>query len=326
MDKDGQLIFNDDPFLIGINTAYQLIEEGKFSDALGKLDELLGRNPDYPGLADAYRTAKFWKNRQRDIEALEKGKSTADFLMKQWDEFRRYASDRGMISSAAYASAMKFVFFQAAEQYKIAFVEEQSTVDNFDLLVNLGVCFITLGEYKHAAETLEYARISYRGSAKLLALLGEAYFHTGEVPKALYCFKEAFFINPSEIDLGLIRAKPVVELAALAMERKPGADPREWIPVFAYLRDVFYVKRQLNSQQVENTQRELYALEKNLSKKGMDGAAGTSLIPRLINKYLWMLDYFEYQHYDFSNISDIRARLVRMDRELFEEYFKNKSR
>jgi tetratricopeptide (TPR) repeat protein len=182
MDKDGQLIFNDDPFLIGINTAYQLIEEGKFSDALGKLDELLGRNPDYPGLADAYRTAKFWKNRQRDIEALEKGKSTADFLMKQWDEFRRYASDRGMISSAAYASAMKFVFFQAAEQYKIAFVEEQSTVDNFDLLVNLGVCFITLGEYKHAAETLEYARISYRGSAKLLALLGEAYFHTGEVP------------------------------------------------------------------------------------------------------------------------------------------------
>ena len=57
MDKDGQLIFYDDPFLIGINIAYQLIEEGKFGDALGKLDELLGRNPDYPVLADAYRTA-----------------------------------------------------------------------------------------------------------------------------------------------------------------------------------------------------------------------------------------------------------------------------
>ncbi len=326
MDKDGQLIFNDDPFLIGCNMVYQFIEEGKFSEALEKADDLMGKNPDYPGLAEAYRTAKFWKNRKRDIEALEKGKSRADFLMKQWEEYRRYSVDKKMEHSTAFTSAMKHIFFLAAEHYRIAFVEEQSTVDNFELLLNLGFCFVTLGEYGPAAETLEYARSSFRASARLLSLLGEAYFHLGEIPKSLFCFKEAFFIDPSEIDLDIIKAAPIVELAGATRERRPDADVREWMPIYGYLADVFYVRRQLNSQQVESIKREIYTLEMNLQKKGSGQVEGTNVIPRLINKYLWMLDYFEHQAYDFNAIAEIRAHLVKIDRDLFEGYFKNKPR
>lgn len=324
MDKDGQLIFNDDPFLIACNTAYQLIEEGKFPEAIEKIDRLMGENPDYPGLVETFRTAKFWKNRSNDIEALEKGKSTADFLMMQWEVFRRYSLEKNIIDSAAYHAAMKYIFFEAAEQYKVAYLEEQSTINSFDLLLNLGVCFITLGEYRHAIEALEFARITFRSNAKLLSLLGEAYYHLGEIPKSLYCFKEAFFVDPSEIDLSLLKAKPVLQLAALAREKKPGKDEREWIPVFGHIEDLFYVKRQVNTQQVESIKREIFTLEKSLYQIGREKAEETNIIPRLINKYLWMLDYFELQHYDFNNIADIRSQLIKIDREIFEEFFKNK--
>jgi len=324
MDQDGQLIFSDDPFLIGCNTAYQLIEEGKFSEALEKIDDLMNRNPDYPGLAETYRTVKFWINRLDGIEGLDEGKMTADFLMKEWEEFTRYAAEKGMVDTAPYISAMKHVFFRASEHYTIAFVREQSTVDNFDLLINLGICFIKLEDYRRAIETLEYARSSLRSSARLLSLLGEAYYQTSDVPKSLLYFKEAFFINPSELDLKLIASKPVKDLEEISQKLKPGADPREWIPVFGYLQDIFYVKRHLNSQQVESIKREIYALETAFQQAGKERLHDTNIVPRLINKYLWMLDYFEYQNYDFNSITDIRSRLLKLDRDLFKDYFAKK--
>ena len=57
-----------------------------------------------------------------------------------------------------------------------------------------------------------------------------------------------------------------------------------------------------------------------------DKIAETNIIPRLINKYLWMLDYFEQQNYDFESITDIRKRLIKLDKELFEDYFKKNDR
>ena len=59
---------------------------------------------------------------------------------------------------------------------------------------------------------MEYARNSYNANARLLSILGEAYFHTDDIPKSLLYFREAFFVKPSDIDLELIKAKPVLEL------------------------------------------------------------------------------------------------------------------
>jgi tetratricopeptide (TPR) repeat protein len=323
MDRDGQLSFTDDPMLLGINQAYQLLEEGKFGDAVGRIDELLSAKPDYPGFVQAYRTAKFWKNREGEIKRLVRGKQTADFLMTQWESFRKYAQEKDLAESTAYRSVMRYIFFTASEHYKIAFQSQESTADNFDLLMNLGVCFLTLGEYKHTIETLEYARSSYRSNARLLAILAEAYFQSQEIPKSMLLFREAFSLNPSEVDLSLVKAKPLTDLVTLVRERRPGcADPREWVPVYGFLEDVFYVKRQLNSQQVEGIKREIYTMEKSYQSMKKEQLAESNVVPRLINRYLWMLDYFEFQQYDAENLNEIRARLLQIDHDLFEEHFK----
>jgi len=323
MDREGQLSFSDDPLLLGVNESHQLIEEGKFEEAAKKADALLGANPDYPGLAETYRTARFWNNRRVEIERLPRGKQTADFLMTQWEVFKNYSKEKNLQNSNAYRAAMRYIFFTASEHYKTAFREQESTTDNFNLLLSLGVCFLTLGEYTHAVETLEYARSSYRSNAALLAVLGEAYFHAGDIPKSLLLFREAFFINPTEIDLSLLKSKPIADLVKSAQERRGGrGDLREWIPVFGFLEDVFYVKRQLNSQQVDGIKREIYTLEKSFQTQSREKNESTNIIPRLINKYLWMLDYFEFQHYDFQSITEIRGRLLQIDKELFEDFFK----
>ena len=64
MDKDRQLTFSDDPLLNRINQVFLLIEDGNFSKAVKSFDDLLSLDPDYPGVIEGYRTAKFWNNRQ----------------------------------------------------------------------------------------------------------------------------------------------------------------------------------------------------------------------------------------------------------------------
>ncbi len=321
MDKNGQLNFSDDPLLSENGEIYQLISEGNFREAIKKIDKLMNINPDYPGLVESYRTAKFWQNRDKDLKKAEEGKMTADFLMEEWALYEDYASTRGMENSSAYKAAMKFIFFKASENYKLAFQRNEETGNRLDLLINLGDCFLRLKEYKYAVETLEYARNSYSASAKMMFILGESYFHLDDIPKALLYFREAFLIDPSQLDLSIIECKPVNDIVEIIKNSgKQYRDIREWIPVYGFITDIFYIRRNINKHQIELLQNEVFSLEKNYVKLNSDEIESTNILPRMINKYLWLLDYYVHQNINFDNSNQIRERLLNLDRELFEEF------
>ncbi len=325
MDKNGQLTFSDDPILNGINEVYQHIEKGEFASAVTKIDELMDIDADYPGLIESYRVAKFWNNREKEIKTLEEGKDSAEYLMGQWEVFNEYAESKNMVSSSAFKYAMRYIFFKAADNYMFAFREQQDTSSNFQFLLNLGDCFLRLEEYKRAIDTLEYAKGSYKSNARLMAILGEAYFHSGDMSKSLLSFREAFFIDPAEIDLGILKAKPILELVEIVKkERADFRDITEWIPIYGFIHDVFYVKRNLSAHQVDGIQKDIYNLELTYQKMNKSQVEGSNIMPRLINKYLWLLDYYSLQSYNFDTVSQIRDRLLNMHRELFHEYFSRK--
>jgi hypothetical protein len=98
----------------------------------------------------------------------------------------------------------------------------------------------------------------------------------------------------------------------------------EWIPIYGFLRDIFYVKRNLGSHQVETIQKDIYNLEVTYQKMNKAQVEGSNILPRLINKYLWLLDHYTLQSYNLDNVNQIRDRLVNIDRALFQEYFSKK--
>lgn len=323
MDNNGQLTFSDDPLQQESAEIYQLISEGKFQEAIKKSDQLMTINPEFPGVIEAYRTAKFWANREKEIKTTDEGKKTADFLMLEWNAFEDYASYKEMKSSSAYKSAMRYIFFKAAEQYKLAFQHNEETDNQFDLLINLGECFLRLKEYKYAVETLEYAMTSYKSNAKLLFILGESYYHLDDIPKCLLYMREAFQIDPSQIDISLIESKPITDIIEVIRNSgKNVRDIREWIPIFGFLTDIFYVRRNLNKHQVESLKREVFNLENSLGRMNSDDIEATNILPRIINKYLWLLDYYENQNINIENSDQIKNRLLSFDKDLFQEYFK----
>ncbi len=323
MDNNGQLTFSDDPLLRDSAEIYQLISEGNFQEAIKKSDQLMSVNPDFPGVIESYRTAKFWANREKEIKETDEGKKKADLLMTEWKSYEDYAAYKEMKSSSAYKSAMRYVFFKASEQYKLAFQHNEETDNQFDLLINLGECFLRLREYKYAVETLEYAMTSYKSNAKLLFILGESYYHLDDIPKCLLYMREAFQIDPSQIDISLIEAKPITDIIeSIKNSGKNVRDLREWIPVYGFLTDIFYVRRNLNKHQVESLKREVFNLENSLGRMNSDDIEATNILPRIINKYLWLLDYYEHQNINIENSDQIKNRLLSFDKDLFQEYFK----
>ncbi len=322
MDKNGQLTFTDDPLLNETSEIYQFISEGKFREAIKKADKLMNVNPEYPGLIEAYRTAKFWSNREKEVRKTEEGKKTADFLMEEWENYEEYASGSGMINSAPYRAAMRFIFFKASNHYKLAFQKNEDTVNKFDLLIRLGECFLRLKEHQYAVETLEYAKNSYSSNARLLFILGESYYHINEIPKSLMNFQEAFLINPAEVDLSLIEARPIREIIAIIIDSgKKYRDIREWIPVYGVIHDIFYIKKNINKHHLEILKSEVYSLENSYVKLSKDEIEETNILPRMLNKYLWLYDYYENQNVNPENTDQIRSRLLNLDYDLFHEYF-----
>ena len=323
MEKDGQLTFNDDTVVAASNESLSLIEAGDFARALDRIDPVVSADPDHPGLAEIYRTARFWITRMEESSRRTTGKDRANFLMDQWNFFTDYSKDKGGAGSAAYAAARKFIFFTACEEYKEAFRQNENPTEKFENLINLGVCFITLGEYRNAIETLEYAKSSHRSDSRLTSLLAESYFHAGDVPKSLLLFREAFSTEPSQIDLAIISAPPIKEIIEAAKKIKPRAtDIREWIPVIGYVTEVFYVKRQVNMPQFEAIKRDVLSLERSYQSLSPDQRDVSNVTPRLLNKYLWLYDYFAFQAQSSEHCSQIRDRLCAIDAGLFTDFFK----
>jgi len=322
MTNDRQMTFSENSFINLLNEGYSFIREGKFHEAVKKLEDLMSNNPDFPGLIDAYRTARFWYNRADELNSISLGKKKADFLMSEWAVYDDYAQENEAYNSHAYKSVMAYVFSVASENYRDAFVKQEESTDNFNLLLNLGSCFLRLGEYQKTVETLEYAGKAYNSNAKLLSILAEANYHLGDTAKSLWYFREAFFIDPSDIDLDLIKAEPVRKLYDLVVQNCSSTiDPREWIPVFGFLYDIFYVRKNFQERQVDIIKDDLYRLEVNFQRMNRDQIESSNVLPRLISRYLWLLDYYEFQNYSYANITEIKSRLMNIDANLFEEYF-----
>ena len=81
MEKNGQLTFSDDFAVSASNEALTLLEAGEFDHALERIEPLITQNPDYPGLADIFRTARFWITRKEELFRRGEGKDRANFLM-----------------------------------------------------------------------------------------------------------------------------------------------------------------------------------------------------------------------------------------------------
>ncbi|MDR2143405.1 MAG: hypothetical protein LBP29_03445, partial [Treponema sp.] len=90
----------------------------------------------------------------------------------------------------------------------------------------------------------------------------------------------------------------------------------EWIPVYGAIYGVFSVKRELKLAELGKLKQTIFSLENEIR----GSPEKRLLIPRLINRYLWLIDHLENSQGDPSLIEEIMLKIKLASPVVYEQY------
>ncbi len=288
---------------------YDLLREGEFEGAeeltlKGMEDDL--NNADYEELL---KTIKFWQNR-KDLFVYRD--SAGEKLYGEWDRFQDFCRKNSIDNKKSVLAVKDFVFRKIVDflidSYRISPVPERDT------LVLLGQSFAELGLTDKAVETLEYA-LSLTADdqdVRIFLLLGNLYVQADAKDLAMVMYNEAFFKFPQLVRLDAIEYPPIQKLRQIAAE--DGFAPnevQEWVPVYGYLYDALTARRKMEYKDYMDLKERITDYEKSLK---VDKKAAGIIVPRLVNFYLWILDYYVYGVKAFSPAENVMRRVLELIR------------
>ena len=283
--------------------------------AVEMLDEAYSVDFDSKDTSELYRMVKFWQKRWMRLNDLSSPFEKGDYLLNQWDQFLFWIKNRDSEYVEKGILALKHMVHSAGKEFYEILQNEE--MDDISLCLRIGQCNKVLGNYEKASVCFEHGARINRESPQILAELADTYALMDEMQGAKIFFREAFFINPQEIDLsrlesGLIR-KVIDKIRALGYT---GSIVNEWLPVYAVLFGVFNVKRELRAIEYGKLKQSIYSLQSDLRQNDENEV----LIPRLINKYFWLIDHYISIKEDRSTIDEVLMNIKLLSPSIYQQY------
>lgn len=310
-----QLSLGDDEIVQILNRVYQHFRDGQFAEAVPLLERALSLDFEYTGVAAALKCAGFWRERQVTMASMARDDVLGRFIFEHWKQFARFLAKTPEVSERCVFSIRSYVFGLALQTYLGLY--ETSTRTDASVLLAIGRCYKHVGNYESAIEYLELANQQKRESPAIVAELADCYSLVNETRAAKAFFREAFFLGPPEVDLATVESPMVQRLAARLREQGiPEDEVAEWIPVYGALYGVFNVKRELRPLEFGRLKQAIHGLEKEIESGPRDKAA----VPRLLNRYFWLIDHMQASGEDKSRVAEILNKIRSVHPSVYEEY------
>lgn len=316
MEQDGQLTFEDDPIYIKQNKAHRLLEEGRFREAIAFFENILSDNSQYPGVADGLRAARFWLGRTGKLSKYQSSYDKAKLLLKEWRDFEKFMDRNNLKHGRATASIQKYIFSDIIGSFAKAY--QEGAVPDTAILVQIGDCFKKLGNYERAIDAYEYARSFNAEDPALLSRLGDCYFSIDETSKGKVLFREAFFIDPGQVELDCIES-PFIHMLYQKTRNKVQDSETSifWLPVIAEVSSAFNVKREPKKGELDRLRDKIEQLEQEYRS---NKKKRPYIEPKLINHYFWLIDTLKIIGGSKKEIEKSLMRINEIDPEIFSLY------
>jgi len=310
--SEKQLTFRENDIAQILNRVYLSFKEGGFDEAIVLLEKALGIDFEYQDVTNALKCANFWSERLERVAAIAGDYEKGEYYLTQWKVFGGFVSRMENLSERCLFTLKYFVFGRALEHY-LALYNETDMSDP-GILFRIGRCHKSRGSYENALRFLEMASQIKRDDAAILAELADCYSLVNESRAAKVFFREAFFLDPQDIELSYLEAPMIQRLAASLRERFGEADVREWIPIYAAVYGLFNVKRELRPLELGKLKQAIHQLEREVQE------GSEARVPRLINHYLWLIDHFLSSGEQRSKVEEVLKRIQELDPDVFNEY------
>ena len=229
----------------------------------------------------------FWLSRKPKYREIEDHYKRGIFILRQWKVFLDFIKERER-DEKVFSAIKTRVFSQAL--YSFSRFASESRISDSATLFHIGVCYKNIGNYLEAIRNLEAANSKKNSDAAVLAELADCYEMVNETRMARLFFREAFYIDPQKIDLDGLESVMIHQLADQVRKMGYTGDAlKEWIPVYGVLQGVFDIKRELRPLETAQLKQSIVTLETALN----DEENNELNIPRLINRYFWLIDFYD---------------------------------
>ena len=186
-----------------------------------------------------------------------------------------------------------------------------------DLLFGIGRCLKGLGDYLRALEYIERASQGKKDDPVIYAELADCYAFINEVRTAKAFFREAFFIDPQRVELTMLESLLIRNLIKeLKAQGLSGENLKEWLPVYGVLYGVLNVRRELRPLEYGKLRQSMYSLEGKLQSEGYE----SPVIPRLLNRYFWLIDHYICTKEGRDKIDEILEKMKSLNKDIYALY------
>ncbi|MDR3161599.1 MAG: hypothetical protein LBU28_08310 [Spirochaetaceae bacterium] len=300
-----------------IQKAYDKLKSSDAAEALRVLDEALSLDYDNPEVVYGQKCLNWWLERIKQLADFHDPYDKGGFILSQWKAFYNFLDRIGEGYDACLYAIRRFVFSAALQSFEDILGDGVNQHDP-GLLLQVGRCYKGVGNYEEALKYLEQAARFKREDGESLSELADVNALLEETRIAKVLFREAFFTDPQGVNLRSMESELILRLAERVKETgHSGQALLEWIPIYGRLFGVFSVKRELKSVELGRLKQSIFSLENEV--RGSPETVSL-LIPRLINRYFWLIDHYENIREDPGLIEETMLKIKILNPEIYERY------
>lgn len=303
----------------GLSQARELLKQGNPENARKVLEDALSKDLQNLEIIFTIKCANYWSQRLPRILELPTSFERAESLVSQWIQFTEFLGDSPCYEQSVYA--VRFgIFNLALENYQQLF-NENNKAQKAEVFRKTSLCYKKLGDFETALRFLKDANTLLPEHAPILAEMADCYALCGEEKISKVLFREAFYLDAQKIELNFLESELISRIISRAEENGYEGDVlKEWIPVYGVLYGVLNIKRELRAYEVGKLKQAVFSLENELKESGSNQDI---LIPRLINHYFWLVDYYVNSNDDDrarTSINEILLKIKLLNPKIHEMY------
>jgi len=303
-----------------IQKAYDKLKASDAEGAAALLDKALQIDSDNKETKHALKSVNWWLEHTTRIDEIKNPYEKGGFILSQLKQYYSFLDIVGDNYDSCQYAVRRYVFSSALRCFQDLLGDGVNQHDP-GLLLLVGRCYKGVGDYDEALKYLEQAVRFRREDGETLAELADVNALLGEASTAKALFREAFFLSPEKIDLRAMESEMIIRLRDRLVQEKGYREEelREWIPVYGRLWGVFSIKRELKPIEFGRLKQSIFTLETECRGNPRQSAL---LKPRLINRYFWLIDYYENKREDPDLIEEVLLKIKVTDPEIYERYIR----
>ncbi|MBN2544920.1 MAG: tetratricopeptide repeat protein [Spirochaetes bacterium] len=312
-------IKNDLDLVNLINSSLDLLKIGEFNRAIISFNNALKQNYSNLIAESGIKCCKYWIARLNKFNNLNESYKKGKTLLEEWFKFENFIQTIKNIQSKVTTNIMHFIFNTALDEFKK--VKLENKIFDLDITFNIALCYKKIGNYTEAIKNLAEAMSYENDNSNVMCQLADCYALIDEEKKAKLLFREAFFIDPSSIELNLLDSNIINYIIAKIKDYKISSNEiNYWIPVYGRILGILNIYRELLPIEAAKIKKEILSIENNFGSTLDDD---NILKSKLLNLCLWYYDFVKYYKKDKSDLSEIEYKIKNTSEHIYNIFFKN---